>query len=303
MKKVCVNRQPIIGPWGGGNQFVIACYEHFQKFGMTIVGLNDDPDVILMIDPRPDGMNPSAREIAAHVLERGTPVVHRINECDARKATRGTDAMLQECQQFVKSRIFVSNWLQEHLQTSWGCAYHDSCVIVNGADTRIFSASPPRAKFNNQKINIVSAHWSDNYMKGQDTTEFLDSFVGQHSKEFTFTFIGRTQANLKNTTLIKPIFGELFADALKMFDVSISGSRFDPGPNSVIEPIACGIPTYVHTDGGGGVEFAGKDHAFRNNDELGDFLLKKAFTPNAFIVRDWEDVIREYAEHLYKVMS
>jgi hypothetical protein len=135
-------------------------------------------------------------------------------------------------------------------------------------------------------------------MKGQDYAEWLDSFVGKHSDEFTFTFVGRTQANFKHATLVRPLYGKQLGEEIGKYDVCINASRFDPGPNSVIEPISCGLPTYVHIDGGGGVEFAGSDHTFSSPEDLECILLKKQFVQNASMFLQWDQTIKSYVDFL-----
>lgn len=145
------------------------------------------------------------------------------------------------------------------------------------------------------------SHWSDNALKGQDFAEWIDAFVAKRSEEFTFTYIGRTRASLKNSTVIGPLCATDLGAELAKYDVCINASRFDPGPNSVIEPIACGLPTYVHVDGGGGVEFAGKDHTFSSFDELETLLLSKQFKKNVNRFEPWEKTIESVVTFLGKV--
>jgi glycosyltransferase involved in cell wall biosynthesis len=82
-------------------------------------------------------------------------------------------------------------------------------------------------------------------------------------------------------------------------DVYVSASRFDPGPNHVLESLACGLPTFVHADGGGCVEFAGSAQAYDDWNELRDFLttIKPGYVmKNVDHVRlyDWRACVQEY---------
>ena len=97
------------------------------------------------------------------------------------------------------------------------------------------------------------------YMGGKDQIEF--------------TYIGRHRGTFKNTRCIEPCTGVELSRRLQGHDVYISGSRFDPGPNHILEALAVGLPTYVHKDGGGAVEFAGTDHTFSNLSELEELIL------------------------------
>ena len=56
-KKILINRKPVEGPWGGGNNFVRAIHEFASKHGfVTTNTLEHDIDLIFMIDPRYDDL-------------------------------------------------------------------------------------------------------------------------------------------------------------------------------------------------------------------------------------------------------
>ena len=93
--KIAINYQVQDGPWGGGNRFVANLTSALVGRGDTVTTALDagDIDLILMIDPR--WRNPAVTfrpaAIMRHIARRNprAVVVHRINECDERKATRG----------------------------------------------------------------------------------------------------------------------------------------------------------------------------------------------------------------------
>jgi glycosyltransferase involved in cell wall biosynthesis len=224
-------------------------------------------------------------------MKPDSKIVIRVNECDARKGTKGVDDAWINASRFVDGAIFVSDWLRDYfLERGWHCK--NNVVIYNGVNKEIFK---PSEKLNDGKIHIVSAHWSDNPLKGQDVTEWLDDFVGKHP-EYAFTFVGRTKAKLTNGSVVGPLSGKKLGEELAKHHVCVNGSRFDPGPNSVIEPIACGLPTYVHKDGGGGVEFAGKSHVFNDVFSLEKLLLTNQFQQNLTSFDDWEIVVKRYVD-------
>ena len=302
--KVFLNRAPVRNkPWGGGAKFFTAFFDHAPEFGIQPTNkLDNDVEAVLLCDPRYDELGVSIDEIISFVrMHPGVKIIHRVNECDARKDSKEMDQLLRFCSKFSDSTVFVSDWIRDyHLSRVWMC--NSTCVIVNGVDRETFK---PATKLNTGKINLVTAHWSDNPLKGQDIVEWLDRFIDRHSDEFTYTFIGRTQANLKNSVLFSPLFDKALGGELGKFDVCINGSRFDPGPNSVIESVSCGLPTYVHVDGGGSVEFAGVDHVFSSTSELEQLLLNKSFTQNKIGVEltSWKDCIKQYADVLWKSVS
>ncbi len=130
-------------------------------------------------------------------------------------------------------------------------------------------------------------------MKGFDVYEAIDRFVGENPG-FTFTYIGRELGTFKNTEVIPPLSGRNLGYRLADHDVYVSGSLWDPGPNHILEALACGLPTYVVKDGGGAVEFAGESHAYSTVDELLRILKEKRFVHNEFIPYTWDDCMEKY---------
>lgn len=304
--KVYINRQPINGPWGGGAKFVNSFHECIEEMGCSLIpndSMTPSPDVILLAGLNNDGSGISADQAIMYKMMLSTSkdvkLVLRVNENDARKGTNTVDKYLLELSKHIDGTIFVSNWLRDYF-LSKGWHQPQNTVIYNGVDDVVFK---PNTKLINGKVNIVTEHWSDNPLKGEDVVTWLDEFVGKHSDEFTATFIGRTKASLKNTKLIKPLASKALGEELGKYDVCINATRFDPGPNSVIEPISCGIPTYVHLDGGGAAEFAGSDHVFENVDELEQLLLAKQFKPNVNRFKPWKPVMQEVVDYLKAVTA
>jgi hypothetical protein len=256
-----LNRQPVLdAPWGGGNGAVKAL-QHLPT--------SDNPDVILIMGLDDHEVAPIVTYMADNPQCR---LILRVNDCDAHKGTFGVDDRWLTLSKIAHGTIFVSNWMWDHIRMrGWAC--QNNTVIYNGVDYDAFK--PATNKTPCSKLRIASSHWSDNAMKGQDYYEWLDDFVGKHPDKFEYTFIGRTKAQFKNSRHVQPLFGRALGEELAKHDICVNASRWDPGPNSVTESIACGLPTLVHKDGGGGVEFAGSStpHTFASFDELEEELM------------------------------
>ena len=284
--KILLNRKPVEGPWGGGNHFLIGMIEECEKRGHTVThSIESDIDAIYLHDPRPDELGISINEAIQYKHHfNSTLIIHRVNECDARKGTDGVDDLLRQTSQYTDFTIFVSNWMKSYHE-SLGWLSPARSVFYNGVNKENFY---PREKINNKKVNIVTHHWSNNFLKGFDVYNWLDRWV-EKNDDFTFTYIGRENGNFKNTKVVEPLFGKSLGDELGKYDVYISASRYDPGPNHVLESLASGIPTYVHADGGGSVEFAGLDHAYKSMSDLEKILLSKSFIQNSMVPKDWKE--------------
>ena len=291
--KLYINRKPIQGPWGGGNLFVQALHEYLPDLNYEIV--NDlslaIPDIIFLQSPKSDNVSKFSINEAIF-LKRKHPqikIIMRVNDCDARKGTAGVDNMWVECSKYVDKTIFVSKWMKNYfLKKGWHCK--DNFVLYNGVNLNHFK---PRNKINNGKVNIVTHHWSNNRMKGFDVYEEIDRFVGEN-KKYTFTYIGRELGTFKNTKIVSPIFGKTLGEELSKYDIYVSASKFDPGPNHILESIACNIPTFVCKDGGGAVELAGNTNVFDNLPQLFNMFENKNYKSNEFSgLRNWEECALE----------
>lgn len=311
--KLLLNRKPIDGPWGGGNLLVRALCDNAEANGFEVVHkFTPDLDAVLMLDPRPDELGIGAQQIFDHWRQHHTPVIHRVNECDARKGTTDMDQLLRNCSMFTRATIFVSDWMKDyHMARGWiAKENYPQCtstmyVIYNGVDHQHFK---PGAKLDNGKTNIVAHHWSNNPMKGFDIYDKLDEWVGEND-DFTFTYIGRERGSFKNTRVVAPLHGQALGDELGRYDVYVTASRQDPGPNHVIEALACDLPTYAIRDGGGACEFVGVAGVYEDFDDLvsklktGDYDKAKVhgwpITWESCAERFF-DVIRDTAEHTSK---
>ena len=295
--KVMINRKPLRGqPWGGGNLFIIALCDILSKNKIEVThSLSDDVDIVFMQDPRYNDLQISINEISAYKsLHSGTRIIHRVNECDARKNTHGMDDLLRKCSTITDHTIFVSEWMRDyHLRLGWKSK--KNTVIHNGVNLDHFSEGE---KIKNGKINIVAHHWSNNRLKGFDIYEQIDEIVGNNSK-FTFTYIGRHNSTFKNTRIVDPLFGRDLGRELSRHDVYVSASICDPGPNHILESLSCKIPTYVISTGGGAVEFAGLTHVYNNFEDLVSILKKGNYNTNAYKPRGWEECIEDYMKIIF----
>ena len=299
--KMLVNRQPVAGPWGGGNNFIKALFEFGPKHGFEpVTKFDNNIDLIFVMDPRYDDLGISINEVASYKkIFPKTKVVYRINECDKRKGDVGViDPAINRMSHVADLCVFISQWIKDyHVDASWNCTNNQ--IVYSGVNKEHFVP----LKTNRNKISIVTHHWSDNYMKGQDIYEKIDDWVGKNS-DYDFTYIGRTKAKLKNTTIINPTFGIDLGKALTDHDVYISASRFDPGPNHIIESLACEIPTYAHSESGGAAEMVGLDHIYQNFDDLIKLFEAKAFKNNSvFKPSSWEECMDQYFYHIKKLYN
>lgn len=310
MLKLYVNREPIHAPWGGGNMFARALYAHAEKFDVQIIRASDrstSPDVCLLIGLEPDGYTnaPGLDSLVRYQMLRNEELsnplslILRCNENDAHKMTNHVDDLWREAFKYVNGVVFVSDYLADYYNASKESLNHT--IIRNGVDKNIFKQG---TLIDNQKNNIVTHHWNNNALKGFDIYEKLDKWVGENSDKWTFTYIGRDRGTFKNTKVIKPLFNQELANELGKYDVYVSASRAEPGPNHVLESLACGMPTFVKRDGGAAVEFVEHNQQLVYNDfeELITKLNASSWPVlDSKILIDWPTCIEKYCDYIKEV--
>lgn len=295
--KLAINRKPINGPWGGGNNFVKAIYNSIPAGVELTNELSSDVNAIVLIDPRREGSF-DASDAFRFASTNPVQIIQRINECDARKGTEHMDLLLLQCSRYNSKTIFVSEWMKDYFNSKgWAC--RDQHVLINGVDDCFFETLREKNNVFKTKVNIVTHHWSNNFLKGFDVYDFIDYLTTKNEK-ISFTYIGRDRGTFKNCKVIPPLHGKDLAEELSKYDVYISGSRNDPGPNHILEALAVGLPTYSHVEGGGAVEFVGKDHVYRNFSELESIIQSSNFEKNNKSVSRWSESMKSFWSILLK---
>ena len=163
--------------------------------------------------------------------------------------------------------IFVSSWLK-NLYKDQGMDVRHSKVILSGSDNNFFNRNLYSKWDRNEKIKLVTHHWSNNWMKGFKTYLAIDKILDKDewNKKIEFTYIGNTPKDLsfKNTTVIKPLGEKELANELKKHNLYITGSLNEPSGNHHIEAAQCGLPI-LYINSGGVTEYC-KDYGIEFND-------------------------------------
>lgn len=247
--KISIGARIKDGPWGGGNLFVINLSKYLEKKGHQVVyDLKDnDIDLILLTDPRKrsESSTFTHKEIKKYLkkINSNTKVVHRINECDERKNTKGLNNFYIKVNKISDYTIFVSSWLKT-LYIDAGYKSENNRVIMSGSDSKIFF--PKSVYTPHEKIRFVTHHWGANWNKGFDTYKKLDDLLSSEdwNKKIEFTYIGNLpkKFNFKNTRYIEPLSGVDLATELRKHNAYVTGSLNEPSGNHHIEGAQCGLP-------------------------------------------------------------
>jgi len=274
MPTIAFSMAPAGGPLGGASGFLWQLESTLRRRGYRVTHrLDRSTDLVFVIDPRMD--HPLKRfglqELTAFREARPeVPILHRINECDARKGTYDIDNLLWETNELADYTVFISEWLREYFEQEWFDPARPHSVIYNGADSRIFHPFGNHEPEPSEPFKIVTHHWSHHELKGFDVYRELDDLIANLEIDgVEFTYIGNWPQDLdwKATRAMKPMSGRKLAEELRAHHIYITASRWEPCGMHHVEGAQCGLPLLYHEEGGGIVE-AGLRYGIGFTDDL-----------------------------------
>ena len=258
---VAFNMRPVRGPWGGSSVFVSQWVRLLKGRGYRVgYDLSGRVDVVVVVDPRDDlqskafGMDEIRGYRERHPQTR---VLHRVNECDQRKATGFMDALLAKANAVADYTVFISEWVRDYHAARWFDVKKPHSCIYNGADPRVFHPVGAAVHRNEQPFRLVTHHWSDNPLKGFDVYERVDRLIADGQLPgVEFWVIGRWPKNLqwKAARTFPATSGTALASLLRQCHAYLTASRWEPCGMHHVEGAQCGLPLIYHEDGGGIVE-------------------------------------------------
>jgi hypothetical protein len=276
---VAVNMKPVSGPWGGSSPFVWQLRSFLEARGYAVrFDLRRETDVILLIDPREDlqGRAFGLREIADYRREHPrVRVIHRVNECDQRKATAFMDPLLAEANKLADHTVFISGWLRDYFASRWAEPMRPHSVIYNGAATRDFHPIRAAVWDGIVPLRVVTHHWSDHMLKGFDVYEEVDRLIAEGELPgFEQWIIGRWPKKItwRASRTFPPSHGAALGTQLRQCHLYLTATRWEPCGMHHVEGAQCGLPLVFHRDGGGVVE-AGERYGVGFHDDVKSALL------------------------------
>jgi glycosyltransferase involved in cell wall biosynthesis len=304
--KVYINREPVTGPWGGGNKTVTKLVEKLKEQHEVVFQLQSDIDLIFCIDPRPNNYG----EWYQHFLDyrnhfKNTKIVQRVGDLGTHSKPHLTE-LVKQAVAYSDFIIFPSDWAKEWLGYS-----KDNYKIIYNSPLKIFYENRNKNLNVNKKIKLVSHHWSTNPKKGFDIYKKLDEFIGK-TKKFEFTYIGRKPDDLVlyNSTYITPTEAEHLSKILPKNDIYITASIEEAGANHVLEAIASGLPVVYHKDGGSIIDYCNEyGEEYSTFEQMIDSIEKVANNYEVYKTKilcynnQIDDVIEKYIEVINELQS
>ena len=241
-------------PYGGGNQFMLAIKDAFEKRGHLVV--------CNIISPRVDVHLCNSAWFDIDLFERSSrkyPVkmIHRI---DGPVSLYRGEGMAEDTKihninkRFASATVYQSRYCMEKSQ-ELGLRAVNPSVISNSVNSSIFHSRSRLPFASDRKVRIISSAWSDNPLKGGPLYKWLDTHLDWD--RFEYTFVGRVQQTFENIRHIPPQSSEGLAEQLRQHDIFLSASQHEPCSNALMEALSCGLPA-VYRNTGGNPELVGK---------------------------------------------
>ncbi len=273
--KVAIGYRVQDGPWGGGNRFVGTMVEALSDADHASVETldDDDIDIILIVDPRRRNpavtFTPGAVQRYLMGRNRRALVVHRINECDERKATRTMNTRLRLANACADHTVFIASWLKE-LAVWRPRDGKGHSVILNGGDVRVFHADGGRVWDGREPLRLSTHHWGGNWMKGFDVYSRIDRMLGEDGwcKRIEFTYIGNLPSGFAfaHARHLAPMTGHELAQELRRQHVYLTASINEPAGMHHVEGALCGLPLIFRNSGALTEYCTGFGEGFDNDD-------------------------------------
>jgi glycosyltransferase involved in cell wall biosynthesis len=237
-------------PYGGGNQFLLALVDEFERRGLRVERNTVSATTRACLF---NSYNFDFDRLRA-LRRRGCRMVHRVDGPIGvyRGADDGTDGRIRAINAELADATVFQSVYSRRRHAELGLEFAAPTVIHNAVDPTIFhpSATPRRGG----PLRLISVSWSDNPNKGGETYAWLDERLDR--SRFEYTFVGRTAAPLPYGRTLPAVPSHEVAALLREHDVLVTASRHESCPNHVLEALACGLPV-VYVDSGATGELVG----------------------------------------------
>ena len=231
------------GPWGGGNQFLLALRDSLSRKGCWAEDLRDAKIVLF------DSFNDIDLVLQAKNKYPWIPFVHRINGpiSEYRGRGRHVDKLIYSLTKHVADGAIFQSEYSKQGNATLGMRYEGKhTVIHNAARPMFFQKSEPRVMA--EKVKLIATSWSANINKGFDLFRWLDQNLD--FSRYALTFVGSSPFEFKNITMAPPQDAPSLLRYLKDQDIYLMASKNDPCSNAVLEAMAVGLPVVALRSGG-----------------------------------------------------
>jgi glycosyltransferase involved in cell wall biosynthesis len=246
-------------PAGGAHQSLRAVVGEMQRRGVGVEVGAASPDARAVLF-NSFNFDAGRLEWFASRVSGECRLVHRVGAVTSlyRGVDDGTDMRVAELNRcFADATIAISHATVE-MYRSIGIELVAPRVIYNGTDPEIFHQHGRAPFARDRRTRVVAVSWSDNPRKGGPFYRWLEQNLDW--TRYELTYVGNTQEELEQTTVVPPLSSPDLAALLRTQDVFVTATEHDAYSNALVEALCCGLPA-VYLKSGGSAE-AVKDAGF-----------------------------------------
>lgn len=166
--------------------------------------------------------------------------------------------------------IFQSEWSKAQNRAMRFPTNQHEVVIGNAPDPAIFNREGKTAYSTGRKTRLIAVSWSDNWKKGFDILQWLDSNLD--FARFEMTFVGRSPIRFRQIKHIPPVEPRELAKELKSSDVFIATSRIESCSNALLEALHSGLPVLAPNASSNPEILGGRGCLYKCADEIPTLL-------------------------------
>jgi hypothetical protein len=301
---ITFNMEPINGPWGGGNSWLVEFIEYARSKGLKVnFQLSEKTKCIFIVNFKSINFKKNfffknKNKITFNLLELedfkkkfpNVPVIVRVNDTDLPRKTNFIDKNFLRINKISSHNIYISKWLRNYFIKKINIKYKKKNTIIKiTPNKKIFFIKKNFWSYKSKTIKIVTHHWSDNkHQKGFDRYLFLDNLLFKKKiKNIKFLIIGNIpkDVHFKFAKIYPPLSGMDLAKKIRSADIYFTGTRYEAGGSHVAEGLSCGLPIIYYKNSGGIKELVQNCGVETNNKNILRSINKIKNNYSSFILK------------------
>ena len=300
--KIYFTNKLIYKAWGGGNNFLRNLINKLKKDKLYTKNILESDSILF---------NSHQNLISVLKYKIKFPEKFFIHRIDGPLTSyRGLLGYFQDKiifnlnQNIADGTFFLSKWsFKENLKNGL-IKPNNYKIIHNAANNEVFKKKKFILKENTKKnkIKLIAASWSSNYLKGFDVYNYLDKNL--NFSKYEMIFIGNSPVRFNNIKIISPKNHYYLYKYIRRSDIFIFASKIESCSNLLLEAMSCGIPILLRNASSNLEIFNGNGVIFENDiDSIKKLeeLVKKYNKIKTIKEIKFNDIYYKYIKYIYQI--
>ena len=282
------------GPWGGGNQFLLALRRHLESQS-NYAETPEEADVLLF-----DSHHDIIKVAQAKRRFPNTPFIHRIGgpmRLYNRMSDRRDFVVNVANRLIADGTVFQSDWSREKNLSLGLVPSPFETIITNAPNPKIFYDDGKTPFSSRGKVRLIAASWSNNKNKGFDVYRWLDENLD--FSRYEMVFVGNSPVRFRNIRQVSPMKPEGIAKELKKNDIYITASKVEACSNALVEALHCGLIALAIYNTSHEESIGGRGEIFKNPEDIPGLMEKIVTNKHKYLAQPFPPSIKEVGSKYY----